>query len=131
MGPAGQTTSLVLVIGIAVAVTSIPVISRIFHDLKYHAHALCASGSGVRGHEDIALGGIGMATLWRDQAVLPKSEIFHHVTATLIYFAAGLTIVPPCLCVEPGPLECAGQGFANRYLITVLLHSVRSRPCSM
>src|SRR3954468_12526585 len=34
MGSASQTTALILVIGIAVAVTSIPVISRIFYDLK-------------------------------------------------------------------------------------------------
>ncbi|MDT4947399.1 MAG: hypothetical protein QOH14_4132 [Pseudonocardiales bacterium] len=122
MGPAGQTTSLVLVIGIAVAVTSIPVISRIFHDLNIMHTRFARLVLGVAVIEDIALWAVlAIATALAKSAVLPKSEIFHHVAATLIYFAAGLTIVPRLLLrLNQARWNVLAKASPIGYLITVL-----------
>jgi Kef-type K+ transport system membrane component KefB len=91
-----------LVLAIAVAVTSIPVISRIFLDLKI-LHTRFASlilGSAVL--EDIVLWGVlavatgiaGSATLARETVV---ADITSHVAVTFAFMAAGLTIAPPLL----------------------------------
>jgi Kef-type K+ transport system membrane component KefB len=54
-GPAGSPSALVLVFGIAMAVTSIPVISRIMHDLDLLDTAFARVVLGVAVIEDIAL----------------------------------------------------------------------------
>ena len=98
MGTAGQRTSLVLVIGIAVAVTSIPVISRIFHDLKILHTRFARLVLGVAVLEDIGLWAVlAVATALAKSAVLPRAEIARHIAATLIYFVAGLTVAPALL----------------------------------
>jgi Kef-type K+ transport system membrane component KefB len=95
MGRAGQKTALVLVIGIAVAVTSIPVISRIFHDLKILHTRFARLVLGVAVLEDIALWAVlAVATALAKSGVLPKAEIARHVAATLLYFVIGLTVAP-------------------------------------
>lgn len=98
MGMANQRTALVLVVGIAVAVTSIPVISRIFHDLKILHTRFARLILSVAVLEDIVLWAVlAVATAVAKSAVLPKAEIFRHVTATLIFFGVGLTIAPALL----------------------------------
>ena len=67
IGQANHRGSLLLVIGIAVAVTSIPVISRIFHDLKILHTRFARLVLGVAVIEDIVLWGVlavatGLAT---------------------------------------------------------------------
>lgn len=101
-GPANQSTSALLVLAIAVSVTSIPVISRIFFDLGI-IHTRFASlilGSAVL--EDIILWGVlavasalaGSATLAQEQLV---KEITSHVFMTFIFMGCGLTFVPQLL----------------------------------
>ena len=98
MGTANQRTALVLVVGIAVAVTSIPVISRIFHDLKILHTRFARLILSVAVLEDIVLWAVlAVATAVAKSALLPKAEIFRHVTATLIFFGVGLTIAPALL----------------------------------
>ena len=98
LGPAGQTSALALVLGIAVAVTSIPVISRIFHDLGIMHTRFARLVLGVAVIEDIALWAIlAVATALTQSAVLPKVEIARHIFLTLTYFAVGLTIAPRVL----------------------------------
>ncbi|MEP6642858.1 MAG: cation:proton antiporter [Acidobacteriaceae bacterium] len=98
MGSANQTVALVLVVGIAVAVTSIPVISRIFHDLKILHTRFARLVLSVAVLEDIVLWAVlAVATALAKSAVLPKAEILRHVSATLIFFAAGLTVAPGAL----------------------------------
>jgi Kef-type K+ transport system membrane component KefB len=55
MGTAGERTPLLLVVGIAVAVTSIPVISKILHDLRILHTRFARLVLGVAVLEDIAL----------------------------------------------------------------------------
>ena len=98
MGPAANRTSLVLIIGIAVAVTSIPVISRIFHDLGILHTRFASLVLGVAVIEDVALWAVlAVATALAGAAVVSHAAIATHVLATLIYFAAGLTIAPALL----------------------------------
>jgi len=99
VGKAGQTTSALLVLAIAVAVTSIPVISRIFHDLKI-LHTRFASlilGSAVL--EDIILWGVlAVATGIASSASLAQqyviNDITGHIAATLVYMGIALTVAP-------------------------------------
>ncbi|HLQ51184.1 MAG TPA: cation:proton antiporter [Terriglobales bacterium] len=98
MGRAQQRLALVLVLGIAVAVTSIPVIARIFHDLKILHTRFARLVLGVAVIEDIGLWAVlAIATALAGAGVLPKQNIPQHVIAALLYFTAGLTIAPPLL----------------------------------
>jgi Kef-type K+ transport system membrane component KefB len=93
-----NTTSILLVVGIAVAVTSIPVISRILHDLKLLHTRFARLVLGVAVIEDIVLWAVlAIATAWAKSGVLPKQQIAMHIVWTLLYFGAGLTIVPTLL----------------------------------
>ena len=102
VGTAGQETSALLVLAIAVAVTSIPVISRIFYDLRI-LHTRFASlilGSAVL--EDIILWGVlAIATALATSATLAQqyvvSNITAHVTTTVVYMGLGLTVAPSLL----------------------------------
>jgi Kef-type K+ transport system membrane component KefB len=98
MGTSNQRSALILVIGIAVAVTSIPVISRIFHDLRILHTRFARLVLSVAVLEDIALWAVlAVATALAKSSVLPKAEISRHIAATLIYFGLGLTIAPALL----------------------------------
>src|SRR5205809_1527082 len=95
MGVANQRNSLILVIGIAVAVTSIPVISRIFFDLKILHTRFARLVLGVAVLEDIVLWAVlAMATALAASSSLPERKIAAHVVITLLYFLAGLAITP-------------------------------------
>jgi K+:H+ antiporter len=97
-GPARQHSSLVLVIGIAIAVTSIPVISRIFYDLKILHTRFARLVLGVAVLEDIVLWAVlGMATALAKSGVIPRREIVNHVSATVVFFVAGLGLMPRLL----------------------------------
>ncbi len=98
MGSASQTTALILVIGIAVAVTSIPVISRIFHDLKILHTRFARIVLGVAVLEDIVLWGVlAVATALARSSILPRAEITRHILVTIVYFVVGLVLAPRLL----------------------------------
>ncbi len=98
MGPAHQRTPLCLVIGIAAAVTSIPVISKIFFDLKILHTRFARLVLSVAVIEDILLWAVlAVATALAKSGVLSKQVIFTHVLASLIYFGVGMTIAPRLL----------------------------------
>lgn len=101
-GPANQETSTLLILAIACSVTSIPVISRIFYDLKI-LHTRFASiilGSAVL--EDIILWGVlAVASGLAASASLAKevvvSDITAHVGVTFLYMLLGLVVAPKIL----------------------------------
>jgi len=98
MGAAHQRTALCLVIGIAVAVTSIPVISKIFFDLEILHTRFARLVLGVAVIEDILLWVVlAIATALAKSNVLPKHEIAVHVAVTILYFGTGLTLLPRLL----------------------------------
>ena len=100
-GPAGEETSVLLVLAIAVAVTSIPVISRIFFDLRILHTRFASIVLGAALLEDIALWAVlaaatALATttdVGRDLA----GSVTEHIGITLAYMAAGLFLFPPLL----------------------------------
>jgi Kef-type K+ transport system membrane component KefB len=95
MGEKQNRTSLLLVMCIAVAVTSIPVISRIFFDLKILHTRFARLVLGVAVLEDIGLWAVlAVATALANSANTPKQAIVIHIAVTLIYFALGLTLAP-------------------------------------
>lgn len=95
MGEKQNRTSLLLVMCIAVAVTSIPVISRIFFDLKILHTRFARLVLGVAVLEDIGLWAVlAVATALANSANTPKQAIAIHIAITLIYFALGLTLAP-------------------------------------
>jgi Kef-type K+ transport system membrane component KefB len=102
VGSAGQELSVLLVLAIAVAVTSIPVISRIFYDLRI-LHTRFASlilGSAVL--EDIILWGVlAIATALASSATLAQQHVIGnitaHVGAAVVYMGFGLTLAPALL----------------------------------
>ncbi|MGC2697051.1 MAG: cation:proton antiporter [Candidatus Angelobacter sp.] len=95
MGDRQNRTSLLLIMGIAVAVTSIPVISRIFFDLKILHTRFARLVLGIAVLEDIGLWAVlAVATALASSAGTPKQQIAIHIGVTLIYFALGLTLAP-------------------------------------
>ncbi len=95
MGEKSNRTSLLLIMGIAVAVTSIPVISRIFFDLKILHTCFARLVLGVAVLEDIGLWAVlAIATALAASSGTPRRAIAMHIVLTLVYFALGLTLAP-------------------------------------
>jgi Kef-type K+ transport system membrane component KefB len=89
---------LMLVVSIAVAVTSIPVISKIFHDLGILHTRFSRLVLGVAVLEDIVLWTLlAIATALAQSGTVPHSTIATHVVLTVVYFAFGLFAAPRLL----------------------------------
>ena len=98
MGVKANRTALLLVMSIAVAVTSIPVISRIFFDLKILHTRFARLVLGVAVLEDIGLWAVlAVATALAESGNSPRTNIATHIIVTLVYFGLGLTLVPRAL----------------------------------
>lgn len=102
VGPAGQETSTLLILSIAVAVTSIPVISRIFYDLGILHTRFASLILGAAVLEDILLWAVlAIATAIASSATLAQehvaSQITAHVGATIGYIAVALFLTPHLL----------------------------------
>jgi Kef-type K+ transport system membrane component KefB len=100
-GPKGTWLATLLIVAIAVAVTSIPVISRIFWDLKIMHTRFVSLILGCSVFEDIALwtvlsvalalasaGGVGRQVV---------NTVSGHIAATLIYLLVAMVIAPGIL----------------------------------
>jgi Kef-type K+ transport system membrane component KefB len=99
VGAAGQKTSTLLILSIAVAVTSIPVISRIFYDLKILHTRFASLILGAAVLEDILLWAVlAIATAIASTATMAQqyviSEISSHVGATIAYITIALFLTP-------------------------------------
>ncbi|HYX53802.1 MAG TPA: cation:proton antiporter [Candidatus Limnocylindrales bacterium] len=95
IGVKANRTALLLVMSIAVAVTSIPVISRIFFDLKILHTRFARLVLGVAVLEDIGLWAVlAVATAMADSSGLPAGKLALHIGLTLLYFSLGLTLIP-------------------------------------
>jgi len=101
-GSANQQTSALLVLAIAVSVTSIPVISRIFLDLGIINTRFASLILGSAVLEDIILWGVlavasALATSSQLTNSALTSDITEHVVATFLFMGLGLTFVPQVL----------------------------------
>lgn len=126
-GAADQPMSALLVLAIAVAVTSIPVLSRILYDLGI-LHTRFASlllGSAVI--EDIILWAVlAIATTLAASATLASEHIVGgltaHLTTTLAFTFCGLTIAPTILRrIQSWNLNYLLRASPVAYVIVVLL----------
>jgi Kef-type K+ transport system membrane component KefB len=103
MGPAGSKPAVVLVFAIAAAVTSIPVITKIFYDLGILHTRFASLMLGAAVLEDIMLWGvlavataIASATVTAAGGALAET-ISVHVVANIAYVAAAMTVAPALL----------------------------------
>jgi Kef-type K+ transport system membrane component KefB len=121
-GPANHRISLVLVIGIAFAVTSIPVIARIFHDLHILHTRFARLVLAVAVLEDIVLWGIlAVATALAAAAALPAGAVAARTAAALVFFAVGLTVLPPLVsALTRAPWNVFARDTPVAYLVAVL-----------
>ena len=101
-GPVGQESSTLLILAIAVAVTSIPVISRIFWDLRIMHTRFVGLILGAAVIEDVFLWTVlAIATAMAATAAAAHehlvSAVSRHVANTLIYLTLALLLAPPLL----------------------------------
>ena len=97
-GPNGSTLSLIIVLAIGVAVTSVPVISKIFADLRILNTRFARVVLGVAVLEDIVLwAALAVATALAGKAALNPRAMSYHLLATIGFFALGLTILPKAI----------------------------------
>ena len=94
-GPKGNKLSLVIILAVGVAVTSVPVISKIFADLKILHTRFARLVLGVAVLEDIVLwAALAMATAVAGTAVLHPGQMAYHLLSTVGFFVLGLTLLP-------------------------------------
>src|SRR4029077_1377376 len=94
-GPNGNRSFLILIWGVGVPVTSVPVVSKIFADLKILHTRFARLVLGVAVLEDIVLWlALAVATAMAGKAALNPRAIAYHLLSTIAFFLLGLTIVP-------------------------------------
>jgi Kef-type K+ transport system membrane component KefB len=94
-GPNGNRISLTIILAVGVAVTSVPVVSKIFADLKILHTRFARLVLGVAVLEDIVLWlALAVATAMAGKAVLDPRAMSWHLLMTVAFFVLGLTIVP-------------------------------------
>ncbi|MFE9581495.1 cation:proton antiporter [Nocardia sp. NPDC006044] len=103
MGAAGSEPAVILVFAIATAVTSIPVISKIFYDLGILHTRFAGLVLGVAVVEDIVLWGVlALATAIASATVAAGAgavaeTVAVHVAANVLYVLVAMTVMPPLL----------------------------------
>ena len=94
-GPNSNRVSLIIILAVGVAVTSVPVVSKIFADLKILHTRFARLVLGVAVLEDIVLWlALAVATAMAGRTVLDAKAVTYHLLATVGFFVLGLTIVP-------------------------------------
>jgi Kef-type K+ transport system membrane component KefB len=94
-GPNGNHLSLTIILAVGVAVTSVPVVSKIFADLKILHTRFARLVLGVAVLEDIVLWlALAVATAIAGKAALDPRAMSYHLLATVAFFLLGLTLVP-------------------------------------
>jgi Kef-type K+ transport system membrane component KefB len=94
-GPNGSRLSLVIILAVGVAVTSVPVISKIFSDLHILNTRFARLVLGVAVLEDIVLwAALAVATALAGKAALNPRHLAYHLVATIGFFLFGLTLMP-------------------------------------
>ena len=94
-GPNGNRISLIIILAVGVAVTSVPVVSKIFADLKILHTRFARLVLGVAVLEDIVLWlALAVATALAGKTALNPLQLSYHLVTTIGFFGLGLTIVP-------------------------------------
>lgn len=94
-GPHSNRLSLIIILGVGVAVTSVPVVSKIFADLNIMQTRFARIVLGVAVIEDIVLWlALAIATSLAAKAALDPRQMSVHLAITVAYFALGVTVAP-------------------------------------
>ncbi|MGA2695243.1 MAG: cation:proton antiporter [Terriglobales bacterium] len=94
-GPNGNRISLIIILAVGVAVTSVPVVSKIFADLKILHTRFARLVLGVAVLEDIVLWlALAVATALAGKTALNPRQMSFHLLTTVLFFGLGLTLVP-------------------------------------
>ena len=122
-GPNGNRFSLTIILAVGVAVTSVPVVSKIFADLKILHTRFARLVLGVAVLEDIVLWlALAVATAMAGETVLDPGALSLHLLSTIGFFLLGLTIVPRAIKrINKSPLNILAKHSPVAYAIAVLL----------
>jgi Kef-type K+ transport system membrane component KefB len=122
-GPNGNRTSLIIILAVGVAVTSIPVVSKIFADLKILHTRFARLVLGVAVLEDIVLWlALAIATAVAGKTALNPRQMSYHLLTTIGFFVLGLTIVPRVVKrINKSRFNVFAQQSPVAYAIAVLL----------
>ena len=94
-GPRGNTLALTIILAVGVAVTSVPVVSKIFSDLKILHTRFARLVLGVAVLEDIVLWlALAVATSVAGHTALKSRPMALHLLSTVVFFVLGLTLLP-------------------------------------
>ena len=94
-GPNGNPISLIIILAVGVAVTSVPVLRRILADLEILHTRFARLVLGVAVLEDIVLWlALAVATALAGKTVPNSRGLLTHLMSTIAFFGLGLTIIP-------------------------------------
>jgi Kef-type K+ transport system membrane component KefB len=119
----GNHVSLTIILGVAVAVTSVPVVSKIFADLKILHTRFARLVLGVAVLEDIVLWlALAVATATAGKAALDAKTLTYHLSLTLAFFVLGLTVVPRLVKrFNKASFNVVARSSPTGYVLAVLL----------
>lgn len=122
-GPKGNRISLTIVLAVGIAVTSVPVVSKIFADLKILQTRFARLVLGVAVLEDIVLWlALAIATAAAGNAVLNPRAMSYHLAITIAFFVLGLTLVPRAIKrLNKSRFNILARYSPTGYAISVLL----------
>ena len=122
-GPNGSRASLIVFLAVGVAVTSVPVVSKIFADLKILHTRFARLILGVAVLEDIVLWlALAVATAMAGTAALNPRAMSYHLISTVAFFVLGLTLVPRAIKrLNKSRFNVLAQHSPTGYAIGVLL----------
>jgi Kef-type K+ transport system membrane component KefB len=122
-GPNGSRVSLIIILAVGVAVTSVPVVSKIFADLKILHTRFARLVLGVAVLEDIVLWlALAVATAMAGRAALNPRAMAFHLSATIAFFFLGLTLVPRLIKkINKAKFNVLAKNSPVAYALAVLL----------
>ena len=122
-GPNGNHISLIIILAAGVAVTSVPVVSKIFADLKILHTRFARLVLGVAVLEDIVLWlALAVATALAGRMALDPKQMSSHLLITSGFFVLGLTLVPRLIKrINQSPANVFARQAPVAYALAVLL----------
>jgi Kef-type K+ transport system membrane component KefB len=122
-GPNANRFSMIIILAVGVAVTSVPVVSKIFADLKILHTRFARLVLGVAVLEDIVLWlALAVATALAGKSALNPKQMAYHLLSTGAFFALGLTVVPRVVKrINKSRLNVVAQQSPVAYAVIVLL----------
>lgn len=122
-GANGNNVSLIIILAVGVAVTSVPVVSKIFADLRILHTRFARLVLGVAVLEDIVLWlALAIATSLAGNTRLNTREMSYHLATTVGFFVLGLTIIPRIVKrINKARFNVLAKNSPVAYAIAVLL----------